>query len=123
MQEEADEAAFRRRAQAVDKERAIQENELANQIELAKRETQLIEQRGTNARREATEKAEADRIAVESKAAQSRMESAARAEALTAVEGARLALDASSDRKGGDDRRARWSSVVASRQRLASVTA
>ena len=93
VQEEADEAAFRRRAQAVDKERAIQENELANQIELAKRETQLIEQRGTNARREATEKAEADRIAVEAKAAQTKMESVARAEALTAVEGARLALD------------------------------
>jgi regulator of protease activity HflC (stomatin/prohibitin superfamily) len=93
VQEEADEAAFRRRAQAVDKERAIQENELANQIELAKRETQLIDQRGTNARREATEKAEAERIAVEAKAAQSRMESSARADALTAVEGARLAVD------------------------------
>jgi regulator of protease activity HflC (stomatin/prohibitin superfamily) len=93
VQEEADEAAFRRRAQAVDKERAIQENELANQIELAKREAQLIDQRGANARREATEKAEADRIAVDSKAAQSKTESAARAGALTAVEGARLALD------------------------------
>jgi regulator of protease activity HflC (stomatin/prohibitin superfamily) len=93
VQEEADEAAFRRRAQAVDKERAIQENELANQIELAKREAQLIDQRGANARREATEKAEADRIAVEAKAAHSGLESAARAQALTAVEGARLALD------------------------------
>ena len=49
IQEEADEAIFRRRAQAVDKERAIQENEMQNQIELAKREQQLIDQRGQNA--------------------------------------------------------------------------
>ncbi len=93
IQEEADEAAFRRRAQAVDKERAIQENELQNQIELARRETQLIDQRGQNARREATEKAEADRIGAEARAVQQRLDAEARAEALRAVEGARLALD------------------------------
>lgn len=93
IQEESDEAAFRRRAQAVDKERAIQENELANQIELAKRETQLIEQRGQNARREATEKAESERIAVESRAASAKVDAEARADALRAVEGARLAIE------------------------------
>lgn len=38
IQQEADEATFRRRAEAVQKERAIQENELQNQIELARRE-------------------------------------------------------------------------------------
>ncbi|MCL2778241.1 MAG: hypothetical protein FWD73_09570 [Polyangiaceae bacterium] len=38
IQQEADEAAFARRALAVEKERAIKENELKNQIELAKRD-------------------------------------------------------------------------------------
>lgn len=93
VQEEADEAAFRRRAQAVDKERAIQENELANRIELARREQQLIEQRGQNARREATEKAEAERIAVEASAQQARVRAEADAEGIRAVEGARLRIE------------------------------
>ena len=38
VQQEADRATFERRALAVDSERAIAENELANQIELATRE-------------------------------------------------------------------------------------
>jgi regulator of protease activity HflC (stomatin/prohibitin superfamily) len=63
IQQDSDEAAFARRALAVEKERAIQENELANQIELAKREEQLIAQRGQNTRRQAEEQAEAERIA------------------------------------------------------------
>lgn len=42
IQQEADVATFRRRAEAVEKERAIQENELQNQIELARREANLI---------------------------------------------------------------------------------
>ena len=44
LQQEADRATFERRALAVEKERAIAENELQNQIELAKREKTLIEQ-------------------------------------------------------------------------------
>lgn len=48
IQQEADEAIFQRRALAVEKERAIQENELQNQIELARREEDLIAQRGQN---------------------------------------------------------------------------
>jgi hypothetical protein len=92
IQEEADEAAFRRRAQAVDKERAIAENELRNQIELARREQQLIEQRGQNARREATEKAEAASIEADSKARQITVEADARAGSIKAVEGTRQGL-------------------------------
>ena len=42
LQQKADEATFERRALAVEKERAIAENELANKIELARREKQLI---------------------------------------------------------------------------------
>jgi len=93
IQEEADEAAFRRRAQAVDKERAIAENELQNQIELAKREEQLIDQRGQNARREATEKAEAASIEADSRAKQVTIEAEAKAGSIKAVEGVRLQLD------------------------------
>ena len=58
MQQEADRATFERRAVAVERERAIGENELQTQIELARREEQLVAQRGANARREAEEEAE-----------------------------------------------------------------
>jgi regulator of protease activity HflC (stomatin/prohibitin superfamily) len=74
IQQESDEAAFTRRAMAVEKERAIQENALVNQIELARREEQLIVQRGQNARRQATEVAEAERIGSEAAATRSRLE-------------------------------------------------
>ena len=50
IQQQADQATFARRALAVEKERAIQENELHNQIELAKREETLIAQRGRTIR-------------------------------------------------------------------------
>lgn len=69
IQQEADRATYERRAVAVERERAIAENELASQIELARREEQLIDQRGTNARREAEEKAAADGIRTETEAA------------------------------------------------------
>jgi hypothetical protein len=93
IQEEADEATFRRRAQAVDKERAIQENEMQNQIELARREQQLIDQRGQNARREATEKAETERIGSEAQAERTRIAADAQAAGIRAVEGARMTLE------------------------------
>ena len=73
IQQDADEAAFARRAMAVEKERAIQENELQNRIELAKKEEGLIEQRGQNTRREASEKAEAERIATEAQVERTRL--------------------------------------------------
>jgi regulator of protease activity HflC (stomatin/prohibitin superfamily) len=93
IQEEADEATFRRRAQAVDKERAIQENELQNQIELARREQQLIEQRGQNARKDATEKAEAGRIEAEAKGERTRIGTEAEGGGIRVVEGARIAIE------------------------------
>jgi membrane protein involved in colicin uptake len=52
----------------VEKERAIAENELTNQIELARREEELVTQRGQNERRRATEQAEADRITAAARA-------------------------------------------------------
>lgn len=95
IQQAADEAAFSRRALAVEKERAIQENALVNQIELAKTEERLITQRGANAKREATEQAEAARIAAESSAARTRIEAEARAGAVRDVEGARVEIEKS----------------------------
>jgi regulator of protease activity HflC (stomatin/prohibitin superfamily) len=80
IQQAADEAAFARRALAVEKERAIQENELKTQIELSRRQEELIAQKGQNARRQASEDAEAQQIAAEAKAARSHVEGAAEVE-------------------------------------------
>lgn len=48
IQQKSDEATFRRRAFAVENERAIKENELATEIELARRQEELIRQEGEN---------------------------------------------------------------------------
>src|SRR3546814_16416725 len=56
LQQKADEAMFERRALAVDKERAIAENELGNKTELARREKQLIAEESENARNRATDR-------------------------------------------------------------------
>jgi len=53
VQEDADRATYTRRARAVEQERAIAENELQSKIELSRREQQLVEQHGANARRQA----------------------------------------------------------------------
>lgn len=95
IQQAADEAGFARRALAVEKERAIEENALVNQIELARTEERLIAQRGANAQKEALEKAAAERIAVEARAERTRTEAAAQAIAVRDVEGARLAIEKS----------------------------
>ncbi|MFE1311007.1 SPFH domain-containing protein [Streptomyces sp. NPDC058755] len=71
IQQEADRATYERRAVAVERERTIAENELASRIELARREEQLVEQRGTNARREAEEQAAADAVRARAEAARS----------------------------------------------------
>lgn len=65
VQQDADKATFERRAVAVEREAAIGENELANQIELARRQEQLIAQKGANARREAEDAAAADAVQVQ----------------------------------------------------------
>ena len=70
IQQRADEATFQRRAMAVEKERAIAENELANRIELARREEELVARSGANDRLRATEEAATKRIAAEGRAAE-----------------------------------------------------
>ena len=68
LQQKADEATFSRRALAVEKERAIAENELNNQVELATRRKDLIAREDANARSEAEALAAASRITVEADA-------------------------------------------------------
>jgi len=88
IQQESDRATFERRALAVEREAAIGENELANQIELARRTEQLVAQRGANALREAEEAAAAARVATDTEADRLRDIGAARAEAEAAALGA-----------------------------------
>jgi regulator of protease activity HflC (stomatin/prohibitin superfamily) len=98
VQQEADRAMYERRAVAVERERTISENELQSQIELARREEQLVAQRGANARREAEEQGAAGQIGAEAEARRSLTlaegQAAAtrvRGEAEAAAEGAHLA--------------------------------
>ncbi len=85
VQQEADRATYERRARAVERERAIGENEMQNQIELAKREEQLVAQRGANARRQAEEVAAAGSIEVAAQASRELQLAEARAHAARAM--------------------------------------
>jgi len=87
VQQEADRATFERRALAVESERAIAENELHNQIQLAKREEELIAQRGQNERRRVEDAAAAERVEAGARADRVRLIGEAEADA----ESARLA--------------------------------
>ncbi|RGC68828.1 SPFH domain / Band 7 family protein [Micromonospora sp. MW-13] len=80
VQVEADWATYARRAQAVEQERSIAENELQNKIELARREQQLVEQHGSNSRRKAELDAAADLAAAQGKAEREKVANAAAAE-------------------------------------------
>ncbi|HEX9863762.1 MAG TPA: SPFH domain-containing protein [Acidimicrobiia bacterium] len=88
LQQTADEATFQRRALAVEKERAIAENELANQIELARREQQLIAERGANERRRVEDEAEAQKIEAIGRAERAKMGSETKAEGIRQIEAA-----------------------------------
>ncbi|MFD6529904.1 SPFH domain-containing protein [Streptomyces sp. NPDC060184] len=89
IQQEADRATYERRAVAVERERAIAENELASQIELARREEHLVDQRGTNARREAEERAAADDVRARAEASRAVRLAKAEAEAVRETGAAR----------------------------------
>jgi regulator of protease activity HflC (stomatin/prohibitin superfamily) len=90
MQQAADEAMFQRRALAVEKERAIAENELANQIELERRREQLIAQEGSNQQRQARDVARAKSIEAESEAERAKLGAAAKADGIRLVEAAQI---------------------------------
>lgn len=81
QQQQADQATFERRAAAVEKERAIAENELSNQIELARRQKDLIANEDENARTRALADAAAKKIAADAEAERIRVIEEAKAEA------------------------------------------
>lgn len=85
IQQDADKATFARRALAVEREAAIGENELSNQVELARRQEELVTVRGRNARIEAEQAAVAARIAVDAEAERTRTSAEARADAERAL--------------------------------------
>jgi regulator of protease activity HflC (stomatin/prohibitin superfamily) len=80
LQQKADQAVFERRALAVEKERAIAENELNNKTELARREMQLIGQESTNARNRAEGVRDAQQIEATAEAGRIRTVEQAKAE-------------------------------------------
>lgn len=90
IQQQADEATFARRALAVEKERAIQENELHNQTELAKREETLIAQRGQNEKKRAIDAAESKRIEAEGAAQNVKIGAEAQADSIRVLEDAKV---------------------------------
>jgi regulator of protease activity HflC (stomatin/prohibitin superfamily) len=94
VQQESDRATFERRALAVERERAIAENEMQSQIELARREEQLVAQRGANARRQASEAAAASQIEAEAQASREQRLNQARAEGTRALGVAKAAGEA-----------------------------
>lgn len=90
IQQQADEAMFARRALAVEKERAIAENELANKIELARREEELVAREGANERRRAEEEAASHAITAQATDQTERMVARRRTDALREMDGAKL---------------------------------
>ncbi|HZM75463.1 MAG TPA: hypothetical protein VFC19_07035 [Candidatus Limnocylindrales bacterium] len=80
VQAQADRATYTRRAQAVEQERAIAENEMQNKIELARREQQLVEKHGANSRRQVELEAAAQLAAAQGQAERDRVAAAAKAE-------------------------------------------
>jgi hypothetical protein len=90
IQQRADEAMFTRRAQAVEKERAISENELANKIELARREEDLVAQEGANDRRRAEEQTAAQAITAEGTDQTERHAARRRADAIRDLEAVKI---------------------------------
>ena len=88
LQQKADEAVFERRALAVEKERAIAENELHNKTELARQEQELIAQEAANGRNRAEATRDALQIAADGEAGRIRAVEQASAD----MEQARIAI-------------------------------
>lgn len=62
LQKRADQAIYARRADAVEQERKIKQNELSTSIDLEKRRQELVDLQGENSRKQAEFEAEATRI-------------------------------------------------------------
>src|SRR5258706_5800544 len=79
IQQKADEATFQLRALAAEKERAIKQNELATEIELATRQEELIRQQGANRLLAVQRDAEAERARTEAELARQDLTAASKA--------------------------------------------
>lgn len=62
LQKRADQAIYSRRAEAVEQERKIKQNELSTDVDLEQRRQELVDLQGTNARKQAEFAAEATRV-------------------------------------------------------------
>lgn len=62
LQKRADQAIYSRRADAVEQERKIKQNELSTSVDLEQRRRELVELQGENARKQAEFEAESQRI-------------------------------------------------------------
>lgn len=82
LQQEADKATYERRATAVQQERAISENELKNQIELARREEELVAQQGLNEKKRIADAAEASKVKAGAESDNTRVRGKAKAAAM-----------------------------------------
>lgn len=80
VQARADEAQFQRRAQAVEKERTIKENELATELELERRQMELIQKRGENALLQAQQEAASLQAQIEAELTRATLQAQAHAE-------------------------------------------
>jgi regulator of protease activity HflC (stomatin/prohibitin superfamily) len=65
LQKRADQAIFSRRADAVEQERKIKQNELSTAVDLEERRRELVELQSENARRQAEVEAETTRVMLE----------------------------------------------------------
>jgi regulator of protease activity HflC (stomatin/prohibitin superfamily) len=81
IQQRADEAVFARRAQAVENERAIKQNELSTEIELARRQEDLIRREGANRLLAAQQQSIARQVLIEAEAVATRLSGEAEADA------------------------------------------
>jgi regulator of protease activity HflC (stomatin/prohibitin superfamily) len=81
IQQRADEAVFARRAHAVENERAIKQNELSTEIELARQQADLVRREGANQLLDAQQQAEAGLVRAAGDADARRLTAAADADA------------------------------------------
>lgn len=94
IQSEADRATYERRAQGVDRERAIKENELNNRTQLARRQAELVELQGANELRMTQHELERDELRAQQLFESRRLEVDARVDELERVGGAENAIAA-----------------------------
>ena len=117
IQQDADKATFQRRALAVEKERAIAENELQNRIELARREEDLVAQEGANARKRATEQVAAAMVEAQGADERDALAAARKATTIDEVQGAQLRIDEQRARIDAETGRRRPARARAARAR------